>query len=86
MPNAMGLKTLLGGLQMIDYEIQEAIKKLSIDADYGQGLNENPGKLKRDFDLNEDQMRALEFIETISINTDVRPTAVCCCCFAPEKN
>ena len=69
---------------MLETAVQEAIKRISNDEDYRNSLGTDTEKLKKDYNLTEEQLQAL--VGPISIHTGVRPTALCCCCLSPGKS
>jgi hypothetical protein len=63
---------------MVHKNFQEAIAQLSTDDDFRSTLRSNPEEIKSNFDLNEEDMKAMN-----SHNSKVTPrpgTTVCCCC------
>ena len=69
---------------MLNFKFQKAIEKLSLDNGYYETVAADPDKLKRDFELNDEEMGALKAGDLPgSSGYSLRPIGICCTCYAP---
>lgn len=60
--------------------LEKAIERITEDQDYCKEIMTNVDKLKKDYNLSEEDMLAMQTYNPQMQTFTPRPTAFCCCC------
>ncbi|GEM_PF-2898871 len=65
---------------MIETNLQDAIAKISMDADYREKVTKNPDQFLKDYGINTEETLPVNDGQSTMISESIRPTALCCTC------
>lgn len=66
---------------MTHSNLEEAIRKVSLDQNSRKTLISDPGQIKKEFNLSNEDIMAMKSYDSLMQTMTPRPTALCCCCF-----
>ena len=70
---------------MVNANFQEAIEKLTKDGNYRNDLFNDVEKIKKEFNLSNEDLVAMQSYNPVMQTTTPRPTAMCCCCWQSDS-